>query len=56
MSQIAYQLGPDDLPLCPKHGIRLATDYFPENENEPEHELGYCSLCKKHYFFVLVPD
>jgi hypothetical protein len=48
----ALLLGPDDLPTCPKHGIRLATDYFEAEGESPEYELGECRLCKKHYTFV----
>ena len=29
---VLYLLGPDDLPACPKHGIRLVTDFFVSDE------------------------
>jgi len=48
-----YLLGPDDLPMCPKHGIRLVTDYFESADGVPEYELGWCPMCKKHYRFEL---
>lgn len=47
----AILLNWDDLPVCPKHGIRLQTDYFPAQGDEPEHELGRCNLCRKLYRF-----
>ncbi len=48
-----YLIGPDDMPTCPKHGIRLITDYFPAEGEEPEHEIGHCPLCKTHYRFEM---
>lgn len=47
----SIMLGPDDMPTCPKHGIRLITDYFPAEGEEPEYEIGHCPLCKRHYRF-----
>jgi hypothetical protein len=52
----AIILGPDDLPMCPKHGIRLVTDYFETQDEVPQYELGYCPLCKKHYYFEFGED
>ena len=46
-----YVLGPDDLPMCPKHGIRLITDFFRGEVGEPDYELGECKLCKRIYRF-----
>ena len=42
---VLYLLDPDDLPACPKHGIRLVTDFFVER--------GACQLCKKSYCFAI---
>jgi hypothetical protein len=53
---VAQVLGPDDLPTCPRHGIRLATDYFESEGGVPEYELGWCPLCKKHHSFVFDQD
>ena len=52
----AFILGPEDIPLCPKHGIRLATDYFEHDDGTPAYELGFCPLCKLHYCFELTED
>lgn len=53
---VAYLLGADDVPTCPKHEIRLVTDYFEAANEVPEYELGWCPLCKKHYSFILDQD
>jgi len=45
-------LGPDDLPACPKHGIRLVTDFFVSDEGQ-EVERGACQLCRKSYCFAI---
>jgi hypothetical protein len=55
-SGLAHMLGPDDLPMCPKHGVRLATDYFESKDGVPEYELGYCPMCKRHYRFEFEQD
>ena len=49
---VLYLLGPDDLPACPKHGIRLVTDFFVSDEGQ-EVERGACQLCKKSYCFAM---
>ena len=47
-----YVLGPDDLPACPTHGIRLVTDFFTGDDGK-EYELGKCPLCKRTYTFSM---
>jgi hypothetical protein len=49
---VLYLLGPDDLPACPKHGIRLVTDFFVAEHGE-EVERGKCPLCNKSYLFQI---
>lgn len=49
---VLYLLGPDDLPACPKHGIRLVTDFFVSDEGR-EVERGACQLCRKSYCFAI---
>jgi hypothetical protein len=52
-STVLIHLNEDDLPMCPKHGIRLPTDFFDETPETPEHEVGYCILCKRHYMYTM---
>ena len=47
-----YSLGADDLPTCPKHGIRVVTDFFVA-EDGLTYERGKCPLCKKTYHFYV---
>ena len=54
--QLSYALGPDDLPMCPKHGIRLITDFFRGEVGAPDYEIGECKLCRRLYRFELSED
>ena len=47
-----YSLRADDLPTCPKHGIRVVTDFFVA-EDGLTYERGKCPLCKKTYHFYV---
>lgn len=48
--EVIHLLGQFDLPCCPRHGIRLATDFFVSEDGE-ELERGKCGLCNKSYVF-----
>lgn len=45
-------LSPDDQPTCPKHGVRVPTDFFVGEKGE-EFERGKCPLCNRMYTFVI---
>ncbi len=53
--EVTYTLGRDDLPTCPKHGIRIVTDFFYADKEKgiPDHEIGVCPICKIFYCFDL---
>lgn len=44
-----YLLGADDLPCCPKHGMRLVTD--PYEMDGVDYEVGGCPICDVTYTF-----
>lgn len=44
-----FLLGEDDLPHCPKHGLRLVTDWH--EEDGVVYEVGGCPICDKMYTF-----
>lgn len=45
-------LGPDDMPTCPVHGVRIVTDYIEGDEEDPyPREVGPCPICRKVYRF-----
>ena len=45
-----FTLGPDDMPTCPRHGVRIATDFFVA-EDGLTYERSKCPVCKKTYSF-----
>lgn len=49
------ELTPDDLPMCPKHGIRIVTDFIVDGHGL-EYERGPCPLCGRTYTFVTTPE
>jgi len=53
---VLIHLNDTDIPMCPKHGIRLPTDFIEATEESPEHEVGYCQLCKKTYTYMTRED
>lgn len=46
-------LSPDDQPTCPKHGVRIPTDFFKTEKGE-EFERGKCPLCNQTYSFLVL--
>lgn len=55
-STVIIHLNEDDLPMCPKHGIRLPTDFIDQTPQTPAHEVGYCQLCKRTYTYMTRED
>jgi len=49
-----FLLGADDMPHCPKHGLRLLTD--PQERDGVHYEVGGCPICDKTYTFEIEGD
>jgi hypothetical protein len=49
-----FLLGADDMPHCPKHGLRLVTE--PHERDGVHYEVGGCPICDKTYTFEIEGD